>query len=355
MKKLFALLLLFALPCSLFACGSTEPPSLPEGMQIAEQGDGYTFYAPEDWTVDVSTGIPMAYVSAVDTSNITLVRVLTEAQPADYFETARTSLASRFDEFLYLEEQENNETLLGGMPAIVRMYSGKLLGVSYTVKQYLCRKDAYLYLFTYTAKNEIPSGEKTYFERYEELADKAAAALAFQGEREPSAPPTDVPPVTNAAGMTLISDPAVSRYSMFVPTGWESDLRNGTTSATRAEGAVLTLSYEIPMESTLQEHWATRNLAYASLYEGYTLLTEECSPPAETEAEVSFRLGGQQAAAYVFRFTSGGHTYKCRKLMTVRGVYVYTLSYTALYEGEDTVYDRYLGEADAVASAFIFD
>ena len=43
LKKLFALLLLFALPCSLFACGSTEPPSLPEGMQIAEQGDGYTF------------------------------------------------------------------------------------------------------------------------------------------------------------------------------------------------------------------------------------------------------------------------------------------------------------------------
>lgn len=354
MKRIIASLLLLALLLSLVACGGTpSSTALPEGMRLVTEEDGYTFYAPEDWTVDTSTGVPTAYVSAIDPSSITLVRVATDLSPIDYFTASLDSLAATLSDFALDEEASDDNTTLGGKGAIVRVYRGKVLDTPYAFKQYLCKVDGYLYLFTYTAMDTVPSGSKTYFERYEEKADAAAAALAFTGTKGETVS-KDEPPVTNADGLVLISDPAISRYSLYVPATWQADLKNGTTSATR-EGAMLSVTYEIPKEENIEAYWEAKNTAYASLYPGYTPLRDEWTAPVENREEVTCWLGDRQAVRRAFTYTQAGVTYKTTRYLTVDGIYVYTLSYTAVFTGDGSdAYTAYYPDFLAVAAAFSF-
>ena len=359
MKKLISFVLLLATLLSLAACaGDTAGDGAPEGMQLVERGDGYTFFAPEEWVVDRSTGIPTAYVSAVDPTSITLTRVVDARTPAEYFAASEARLAATFADYTPLAEYTDDASLLGGRTASVRAFTGKLLGTAYTVKQVIARGGEHLYLLTYTAKG-APSDDDTAFRRHEEDADAAFAAFLFAGSAELTGAPEATPPVTNEGGMVLVSDPAVSRYSLYAPAGWTPDLQNGTTSLV-TEGAFLSLSYEIPEEDTLLSYWDARSEAYKTLYPGYTLLTDECVPPAAAESaeDVKVWLGGRQAALYVFTFRQGGVEYKTEKRLTVMGVYVYTLTYTArttpLADGTVPFTARY-ADYLAVANAFTFD
>ena len=369
MKKLIALALIVALLLSLTACGAGGGTAdgigvtVPEGLKIAEEGDGYTLIVPEEWVVDTSTGITTAYVSAVDPSNITLVRIKTDTAPEDYFAASEARLATLFEGYTLLADASTNNTTFGGKAAILRVYGGELLGTPYIVKQYLCRNGEYLYLFTCTAEDvalatllsDEETNEKKRYESFEKMADTSASYFAFTGTATPAAPSESTPPVTNADGLVLISDPAISRYSFYVPATWTPDLRNGTTSATR-EGAVMTVSYEIPMEGPIGEYWERMNGDYKTLYENYDLLEEECSPPAEKLEDVTVWLDGEQAVRYVFTFTRAGITYKTEKILTLRGLYAYTLTYTAVFTGDgQDAYTAYHADLDAAVRAFTFD
>ena len=291
-KSLIALFLLASLLLSLTACNGVtagQGVTVPEDMRIGKVGNGYTLFVPEDWTVETSTGITMVYVSAVDHSNFTLVTVDGVTDPIAYFEASAPELSSMLDGFSLLGE--NNNTLFGGKAAISRTYGGKLGGVEYKFKQYLCTVGETLYLLTYTATTEIPSGDKTYYERYEETVDNVVANFLFEGEADSPAT-EDKPTVKNEAGMILASDPDVSRYSLYVPEHYEIVLQNGTTSATAGD-AVLVLSYEIPTENTIDEYWDAKRAVYEKLYSDFAMVDGECSPPAEKLEDVKLWLGGK--------------------------------------------------------------
>ena len=211
-KTLTALILLASMLISLTACtlaGGDTGVTIPEDMRIGQIGDGCTLFIPEDWTVETSTGITMVYVSAVDHSNFTLIAVDGVSDPIAYFEASADELAASIDGFTLLDE--NNNPLFGGKAAISRTYGGKIGATEYKFKQYLTVVGGKLYLLTYTASTEIPSGEKTYFERYEEMVDNVVANFLFEGEAADTAAPEDKPIVKNDAGMILASDPDVSR------------------------------------------------------------------------------------------------------------------------------------------------
>ena len=356
-KSIIALLLLASMLCTLTACGGGgyQPTvTVPENMRIGLVEDGYTLFIPEDWTLETSTGIPMVYVSAVDHSNFTLVVTEGIGDPIAYFEGSAGELSAMLEDFVLIGE--NNNTLFGGKPAISRTYGGKLGGTEYRFKQYLCVLDNTLYLLTYTASTEIPSGEKTYFERYEETVDNVVANFLFEGEGSTQAP-EDKPIVKNDKGMLLASDPAVSRYSLYVPEGYEIVLQNGTTSAVAGDAA-LTLSYEIPTERTIDEYWAAKRAVYEKLYTDFKMIDDECSPPAEKLEDVKLWLGGRQAVSYVYTYMRGGVAYKTEKRMTIEGVYVYTLTYTARLSPDEEgriPYDVHYADLTATAEAFTFD
>lgn len=355
-KSLIALFLLFSVLASLTACGGGADPSLtvPENMRVGKVGDGYTLFVPEDWTVETSTGITMVYVSAVDHSNFTLITTKGVSDPIAYFESSVTELAAMLEDFSLIGE--NNNTLFGGKAAISRTYTGKLDGTEYKFKQYLCTVGDTLYLLTYTASTEIPSGEVTYFDRYEETVDSVVSNFLFEGTAD-AVTPEDKPVVKNEKGMILASDPAVSRYSLYVPESYTPVLQNGTTSASCGD-AVLVLSYEIPTERTIDEYWTAKRAVYEKLYTDFAMVDAECSPPAEKLEDVKLWLGGKQAVSYVYTYTRGGVAYKTEKRMTIEGVYIYTLTYTARLtpsDGGTVPYTAHYADLTATAEAFTFD
>ena len=83
MKKVCAFLLILAtLTLSLGALTScSNENQVPEGMQLVAGGEalGYYFYAPEEWTVSNVGEIKSAYVSRVDTTSVSLVKVSPES------------------------------------------------------------------------------------------------------------------------------------------------------------------------------------------------------------------------------------------------------------------------------------
>lgn len=362
--RLLSLLILLAALLSLSACGDGNEgvvlPPVPDGMQIAAICPEYTFFVPEDWTVDASGGVPMAYVSEVDTSNVTLVRIEGESDPIAFFNDSLPTLQSTFKDFTMVSE--NNNVTLGGKPAILRTYRGTFdrmeAEVSYTVKQYIAAVDGAIYLMTYTAKNEVPSGELTYFERYEPMVADAAAALLFAGVELPAAEGEEGTPTTKD-GLILVSDPAISPYSLYLPEGYEILLNNGTTAAT-LDGVSITAQYEAPRASYVYVYWEERCEAYKSLYPDFDIIEEECSAITNSveEVEVELWLDGYQAARYVFTFTRDGVTYKTQKVLTLKGSYIYILSYTARLtpEADGTVpYDAHKADFSAALAAFTFD
>ncbi len=351
MKKTVALVLLLVMLLSLASCGGTptgDEGEIPEGMKVAAEGEGYTFFVPEDWTVETSTGITMAYVSTVDPSNVTLLRVATDKTPAAYFAESEATLASVLEGYALLEARDN--TTFGGQPASVRVYTGKVAGVEYKYMQFLVGKDGILTLFTYTARTEVPSGNVSYYDRYTERVLAMADAFLFTGEaaEEEPMPPEEV--IKNEDGLYLVSDPAVSRYSLYAPAGWGIDLQNGTTSIVK-DGAVVTVAYEIPAEESIGEFWEARRAAYTGLYESFTVIDAECSLPAERIEDVEVWLDEHQAVRYVYTFTHGGVAYKTQKLLTLNGLYVYSVTLTARADAYDTAkvdFDKMIG-------AFTFD
>ena len=355
MKKHVALRVLLSMTLALLAsCGAGgESGTLPTGMKIGEVGDGYTLYVPEDWTVERSTGVTMAYVSAVDTTNVTLVRVPSDKAPSAYLESYAATLSETLTEYALLEA---DVTELGGKSAAYRIFTGKVAGVEYRYLQTAASVDGVIYLLTYTARTEIPSGDVSYYDRYVKKVLDMIEVFLFEGEAADTT--TERPtPEGNGEGLYLASDPAVSRYSLWVPADWTVDLANGTTSVF-CEGAVVTVTYEIPEEATLLDYWATKSGVYQTLYPSYTLIESECSAPAEKREDVEVWLDEHQAVRYVFTYEAGGVTYKVQKLLAVDGLYVYTLSYTArltpLADGSVPYLDR-TDDLRAMIDAFAFD
>ncbi len=351
MKKVLALLLLLAAVLSLAACNGAAPggdEEIPEGMKIAEEGEGYTLFVPEDWVVETSTGITMAYVSTVDPSNVTLLRTASDMAPAAYFAAHEATLRTVLEGYTLLEARD--DTTFGGETASLRVYTGKVAGVEYKYMQFLVAKAGTITLFTYTARTEIPSGDVSYYDRYVDKVLAMADAFAFRGEAAEALPEEPEEVIKNEDGLYLVSDPEVSRYALYAPEGWGIDLRNGTTSISKDE-AVVTVAYEIPMEASIGDIWEARSATFAELYEDFTVVEAECSRPAETVEEVEVWLDGHQAARYVYTFTHAGVRYKTQKLLTLDGLYAYAITYTARAEA----YDTHKADFDAMIAAFLFD
>ncbi len=351
MKRKIALLLTLLLLGStlLTACGGKDPTDpLPEGMQLGFIGDGYTFYAPERWDVTTAGGIPTASVSAVNGTSLTCVRVVSDKTAAAYFADNEGELSSRLSDYTPLPAEGSDGTSLGGASAIRRIYTATVNRKPYKFMQVLCQRDGYLYLLTYTAENDTENGKTSLFDTHLEEAMAAIAAFSFEGTATP--PVTEAPPAA-ADGMYEVSDPAVSRYRLYVPLSWEKDLSTGITTAKKGNEAAVSLSYEVPEVDNIPDLWEARKATYAEIYENFTVVTEECeADPVEKLEDVTVFLGEVPAVRYVYTFTVNGEAYKAAEIVTIKGVYIYTLTYTAKAD----CYATYWEDLTRIQERFVF-
>jgi hypothetical protein len=175
--KLF--LLAICMFFTVFAASSCQQQDnwVPKGMKKITTGAvDYTMYVPDSWTVDISTGVVSAYVSATDRSNITMIAFNLENENAsmsiaDYWTKYEGELLQTFPDMKYTDINTTEETtatadtaaesvsnskyvpvsiVLGGIAANKYIYTASVTGVTYEYMQVICIRGGIAYLFTYT-------------------------------------------------------------------------------------------------------------------------------------------------------------------------------------------------------------
>lgn len=180
MKKIIALVCSVLLCLSLCACEQKDP-NVPDGMKLVEtESKDYSLFVPEDWSVDMSTGVVSAYASLVDQSNVSFTGFAIKMRDL-YAETVASSdtgsdaevkglvdvfwddysddFAETFgDTMKYIDENGKESdspvyvrTTLGGIEANKYTYTARVTGETYKFTQVVCIEAGYVYILTYTA------------------------------------------------------------------------------------------------------------------------------------------------------------------------------------------------------------
>ena len=165
-----------------FASCSGADDYVPAGYKKASNKNAdYDLFVPEGWSVDMSTGVTTAYAS--DRSNISFVgfelddtiirfdpvasteetddsNVDDTAKDAsdiktveDYWKYYESAFESTFSNAEYLINGEN--MLLSGIEAKKYVYKATVTGLEYIFMQVVAIKDKTVYVFTYTARENL--------------------------------------------------------------------------------------------------------------------------------------------------------------------------------------------------------
>lgn len=155
MKKFFTLLTVIALAAA--ALISCEKSDVPDGMKLASgEAVSYSLFVPEDWTLDLQTGITSAHATEgapVSVSVTSYDLKNTDSTPDEWWEINVSDLKAAFTDFT--EVTTGAATVLDGINAKEYVYTAKLGGAEYTYHQVACVRDGgIVYIITYTATSD---------------------------------------------------------------------------------------------------------------------------------------------------------------------------------------------------------
>ena len=183
MKKIALLLIAAAVFSVLASCARTELET-PANMKLASvEATDYYMYVPNDWIIASQDGITAAYVSVLDTSNVSCARyALTneavfetsaEDEKAEisyaknYWTDYVAQLGTVLPGFTMLSGPQN--ALLDGHAAIRCSYSASLSGKTYKYDMVICMivksTSAYAYLLTFTAEEAAYDTDVSFFDK----------------------------------------------------------------------------------------------------------------------------------------------------------------------------------------------
>lgn len=181
MKKILSLIIASVMCILCFASCSKADDYVPAGYKKASNKNAdYDLFVPAGWTVDMSTGVTTAYAS--DRSNIsfvgfelddTIIRfdpVTTGGEESsesgdenkdaediktvdDYWKYYESTFSSTFSDMEYLTNGEN--MLLSGIEAKKYAYKATVTEIEYVFLQVVAIKDKTVYVFTYTARENL--------------------------------------------------------------------------------------------------------------------------------------------------------------------------------------------------------
>ena len=146
------------LSAALSSCNKNEnTENVPDGMvNIAAENSGYSFYVPTTWKYTTGSDTPSAYYSNNDASNVSVMSFTVEY--SDYtVDDWWNSFAEDFEEvYEGYELISSEETVLGGVAAVKKVFKGTLGELEYEFLQVSAiRKEALsapqVVVFTYTS------------------------------------------------------------------------------------------------------------------------------------------------------------------------------------------------------------
>lgn len=146
-KKIIGLLLVV-----LTMTGCNADSEAPTGYKTASgEAADYTFFVPEEWTVDLSTGATSAYCSAEDPSSVSVMAWELPHSDTSLDEWWSMNLEDISIVFQNVEVAEPETLTLGGVHAQKYVYTADLGDYSYKIQQTAAIRSGSVYLVTYTS------------------------------------------------------------------------------------------------------------------------------------------------------------------------------------------------------------
>ena len=324
----------------------------PEGMRPVNEGnEGGILYVPIAWSVDTSTGVPTAYVSAQNRTMITLVTVSKETVAGksipEYFDSYRESFAQNLKDFKMIKESDEasdyTTRMIANAGAYVYEYSGTVTNIKFKFKQafFTHPENGTLFIITYSAVSNL-------YENYLETLDDAYDNFKFVTEPIPMVdkiqidlPGTDGTDVPE--GYTLISNEFVD-YRFFVPKTWSPSVNTGMSAAYANSSKKVTanvMAFNTSFTS-LDEYWTG--------YEADLIATfGEVSYTTEAKYTDS-KLGGLDSRNYSYKIKQSGVEYIYNQHTVIYNNYVYMLTFCC----ESSLYDSYAEDFNGMLANFSF-
>ncbi len=165
MKRIISVVSLLLCLCMVFAgCGNKQDENAPDGYKLAssEEAD-YLFYVPSEWVVDTSTLYTSAYVSAGDSSSVSVTAYGLERESttvADWWK----GYTEQFNEaFKDMETVSEEKVTMGGIEGVKYTYTAKMADVQYNFVCAAVVRGNYVYYMLYTS---IPQYYEEHIEEF---------------------------------------------------------------------------------------------------------------------------------------------------------------------------------------------
>lgn len=347
MKRLTALLLFVIISVlSLVSCG--ESTDIPEGMQLVRGSDalGYYFYSPDGWAVANQGGIAATYVSAIDTTSVTLTEAsMPSGSIEEYFEAAKADFTFE----ITLKKQGENFKLGNAEEARQYVYDYKYWSFNQNgekeyfdvrTMQIFAKFDGRFYIFTFTSKLTERSEGQSYYDFHLEnslksITDNLKFVKKSGAGDKPSYPELD--------GYLLVSDRSLSGFDLYVTKDYSVDFSDGIVSVSREDGANITVSKATRAGVSIKEYWENRKRELEAIV----------GPVTEIKVNnlEGVKLGNlSRAASYEYTYVLDGVDYHVYQIFGVDSFNGYAFTFTA----PEAVYENRIKEALDIAGRIKF-
>lgn len=314
MRKILSVVLILSALVCIFACGNKNS-DIPSGMQIVRGGDdvGYYFYAPEEWQISNIGNISSAYASNVDTTSVSYTEITPpEGTAYEYFHESLKEFPTPPEITV-----DGKETTFGNADsALMFVYEHTYTEHKFRTMQLLVSYKGRFGIFTYTSVLEKISSDELQYDYYKEKIDNVMSVFKFVDKSGTAA--EDVYEKT-PDGYMLISDMAVAKFSLYVPTDMTVNFTSGMSSASFADGSSVTLSRAIATGVVVSDYWENRKKELGEITTDLKVIEENKNT-----------VLGNSKRAYAYEYTyvyngSNYHVYQILGITTFNGfVFTYT-------------------------------
>lgn len=329
MKKIVSFLLILALSLSLFACKDSTDNPVPDGMQAASNSTklGFSLFVPDGWVVSSYGSIACAYVSNLDTSSVSLVRV--ELGDVSFENYVKDSLASSKNAVSYLEDGKS-VNFGNAKRALSYVYTYQYGEYPFTFMQVLAEaNDGATYLFTYSASSSDKYEGESFYQSH--LSEVTSIMEAVKLGEKTDYTAEEIVYETDADGYKLVSDKSTAGFAFYIPPTFKAEIAIGIVLATAEDGTSVTVTEATSRGVSVKEYYESRLDELRVLFDEVSEITPltECdfsNTQSSVYAEYSYKDGDTEYRVYQVIAVSGG------SVLNQKG---FVLTYTAradLYE-----------------------
>ena len=240
MKKLISLFLILTMCLTLLACDNGEGNTVPEGMQAASDASklGFSLYVPEGWVISSYGSVACAYVSNLDTSSVSLVRV--ELGEVGFENYVKESLALSKNAVTYLEEGKS-VNFGNAKRALSYVYTYNYGEHPFTFMQVLAEaEDGATYLFTYGASSSDKYEGESFYQTHLSEVTSVMECVVLGEKTEYTA--DEIVYATDADGYKLVSDQKTAGFALYIPESYTAEISTGIVLAVAEDGTSVSVT-----------------------------------------------------------------------------------------------------------------